>query len=352
MTHPSPVPGPDWRSLTEAEIRSALQGCVSIENTSEGLVPWRLRHRDRTFIDPELLKRVLCTSGVRLQLHTSATALRLSATPCVTLSGFAGRGAGFDLVIDGEYRQTVAIPEEGHGEVTFSDLPPGEKEVTIFFPVHLSVTLHSVEIAGHGEGLPALPEAPRWITYGSSITHCRGASSPAFTWPAIVARERGWAHWNMGYGGQCRFDPIVARTIRDMPAERISLCLGINTSEGAYALRTWRPAIEGFLMTVRDGHPETPLLIVSPILSPPLEETDIPPCTIALKTMRSQLEEIVACFCEAGDAHLHYLDGLRIIGPGDEATMPDELHPDADGIRLMARRFLEHAPPHWQGITR
>lgn len=334
--------------LSEAEIRRALRGCISVESTNDGLIPWRLRWQDRALIHPDLLKRVVCTAGVRLHLRTRASGVRLTVTPEVTIPFFAKGEALFDLLIDGRCAGTMTIAETGRQEVVFSDLPEGEKEIEIYFPQQLALTLHAVALAGDAALLPA-PAQPLWITHGSSITHCRGAASPAHTWPAIVARDQGWDHWNMGYGGECRFDQIVARTIRDMPADRISLCLGINTAIGSYTLRTWRPAVEGFLMTLRDGHPETPLLIISPILSSPRETLEEPPCTIALQTMRRELAEIVATLQAAGDRHLYLLNGLEIIGPGDEATMPDELHPDADGIKLMARRFLDRMPAAWAG---
>jgi len=104
-------------------------------------------------------------------------------------------------------------------------------------------------------------------------------------------------------------------------------------------------------MAVRDGHPDTPLLIITPILSPPRETWDEEPgngfCQIGLRTMRRLLAESVEKFRTAGDRNIHLLDGLSLIGPGDESTMPDELHPDADGIRLMAKRFLQHMPAIW-----
>ncbi|MEV7468866.1 hypothetical protein AB0O20_20510 [Streptomyces kronopolitis] len=70
-------------------------------------------------------------------------------------------------------------------------------------------------------------------------------------------------------------DPYVARTIRDMPADLISLKVGINiVALATFRLRTFGPAVHGFLDTVRDGHPDTPLLLMSPVSSPAL---DAPP---------------------------------------------------------------------------
>ncbi|MFV0416619.1 MAG: SGNH/GDSL hydrolase family protein, partial [Chthoniobacterales bacterium] len=153
---------------------------------------------------------------------------------------------------------------------------------------------------------------------------------------------------NLGFNGQCKMEQVVARQIARQPADRISLCLGINTAQDEYSKRVWAATAEGFLMTVRKGHPETPLLIISPILSPPLERVeDEGELMISLTTMREILKAAVEKFRTAGDANIYYLDGRQIIGPGDEDTMPDELHPDADGIKLMGARFLEHAPAAW-----
>ena len=41
-------------------------------------------------------------------------------------------------------------------------------------------------------------------------------------------------------------------------------------------LRAFTPAVHGFLDTIREGHPTTPLLVVSPILCPIHEDTPGP----------------------------------------------------------------------------
>ena len=40
--------------------------------------------------------------------------------------------------------------------------------------------------------------------------------------------------------------------------------------------RAFTPAVHGFLDTIREGHPDTPLLVVSPILCPIHEDTPGP----------------------------------------------------------------------------
>jgi len=327
-------------------LESLIFGAVSVEATSSGLRPWRLDCRDAAFIHPELMNRVLATSGVGLRFHTDAEKFQLLLGLERQMGPEDVKTADFDLFLDGKYHSTFQVEAGTASELLVEGLPVGEKLAEVYFPTDYAVTLAGMELPADSALRTAAPRS-RWVTHGSSITHCRAAASPGFTWPALVAAERGWDGWNLGFGGQCKFDQVVARSIARMPADRISLCLGINTVANLYALRTWVPAVEGFIMTVRDGHPKTPLLIVSPILSPPREESEGEATLINLTTMRRCLEEAVQKFRAAGDQHIYYLDGRRIIGPGDEATMPDQLHPDADGIKLMARRFLEAMPPDW-----
>jgi hypothetical protein len=55
----------------------------------------------------------------------------------------------------------------------------------------------------------------------------------------------------------------VARMIRDEPADIISLKLGINLHNMTSAThRTFAPMALGFIQTIREGHPITPILII------------------------------------------------------------------------------------------
>jgi lysophospholipase L1-like esterase len=160
-------------------------------------------------------------------------------------------------------------------------------------------------------------------------------------------------------------DPFTARTIRDLPADLISLKLGINVVNGdTMRLRAFEPAVHGFLDTVREGHPDTPLLVISPILCPIVEDLPGPtfpdfedgtvrfrtagdPARLAegalsLSVIREALSRIVA-ERSATDPNLHYLDGRALFGEADAADLPDALHPNAAGYRRMGERFAAYA---------
>jgi lysophospholipase L1-like esterase len=152
--------------------------------------------------------------------------------------------------------------------------------------------------------------------------------------------------------------------MRDTPADVVSLAAGINVV-GADLMRrrAFTPAVHGFLDTIRDGHPDVPLLVVTPILCPMHEETPGPsafdvqalaqgrmgfratgdPAEVAagkltLQVVRTELARVVR---DRRDPHLHLLDGLALYGPADAAEhpLPDGLHPDAATHQLIGERF-------------
>ena len=216
----------------------------------------------------------------------------------------------------------------------------GEKLIELWLPQFGQFQLRSLEI-DDGATLETFTDTrPRWITYGSSITQCRAAASPTQTWPAVVARTHGLNLTCLGYGGQCHLDAMVARMIRDLPADYISMCLGINI-QGASSLgpRTFRPAIIGAVQIVREKHPDIPIVLMSPICCPPREAN---PNTVGfhLKGMREEVQAAAEALQAHGDTQIHYVDGLSVFGADFVHLLPDDLHPDAEGYRVMGKNFV------------
>lgn len=359
-----------------------LRGALDVENTPTGVMPCRLPAWTREqYQDPSVHGVAVMPSGVRLVFRTDARELEFEVltftgqldsdprprTPGVlellvngTLAGRRQAPVGNVIRMAGPGSAQRLIPGEP-GTVRFAGLPAGMKDVELWLPQQTPTEL--VALRADGDVLPPLPDGRRrWVHHGSSISHCIEADGPTGTWPVVAAARGGVEVINISQAGNALLDPYVARTIRDMPADLISLKVGINiVGLSVFRLRTFGPAVHGFLDTIRDGHPDTPLLLMSPVSCPALEETPGPttvgpdgritavgdPAQVAagalsLAVVRAELERIVTVR-QARDPHLRYLDGRELLGPDEADDLADGLHPTATAYRRMGERFAAHA---------
>lgn len=314
-------------------VPDIFQGHVSLERTGSGIKPWRVPHERRTLFPPDVLNgRGETASGVRLCFESDSDAVEIRFEPFDTESLF-------DCVIGGELVASQRAAA-GAGSVRIDGLGRERKVVEVYLPLGKPISLTGLKVeSGSTFAVPDDPRA-RWITYGSSITECVTAASPAQTWPAIVARRNGWRLTCLGYAANCHLEPNVARMIRDLPADVISLCLGINVYGWAtLSPRTFRAAVIGLIEIIREKHAETPIAVLSPILSPERETTPNA-MDFTLEAMRDEVHEAVLALEALGDRHLHYTDGRDVFGAAEvRDSMPDGLHPDAEGYRIMGRNF-------------
>lgn len=368
-------PGPALRPLPLGSL--PVLGASAPELAPHGLVLHRLPPEARTRSpDPMLALVERMPAGARLSFRTDATCLELDvALQVVALRGEEPLPAVFDLVVDGRLVESfstvegtrLSLDDEGRlvtvpggpATVRFERLPGDlTRRVEAWLPHAATVTLCAARIP-EGAVMSAVgPEPPRWVHYGSSISHCLEATGPTRTWPAAAALRAGWSLTNLGLAGQCMLDQFVARTIRDLPAEVISLKLGINVLNGdTYRERTFVPALHGFLDTVRDGHPSTPVVLLTPVSFPAGEDAPGPtavradgtfgtvprPAELAVGALSlSRIRELVAQVAAVRqDPALHLLDGRSLFGPDDAALLHDGLHPSAEGYLLMADRFFD-----------
>jgi hypothetical protein len=366
-----------------------LCGALDTERTARGLLPHRLPAWARAQnTDAQLAMAESQPSGVRLTFRTAATVIELDTIP--TKRRYAGvppRPDGlYDLLVDGRLAGQGSV-EGGDiltidvatgtqetspgpaGKLRFSGLPDKEKRVEIWLPYDEATELLALRTDAPVE--PAARDESRrvWLHHGSSISHGSVAASPTTTWPALAASLGGVDLINLGFSGSALLDPFTARAMRDAKADLISVKIGINiVNADVMRMRAFTPAMHGFLDTLRDGHPDVPLLVISPILCPIHEDIPGPSLIdtasiasgkprfravgdkaerlrgkLALTDIRAELSRIVAQRA-AADPNLHYLDGLDLYGETDaaELPLPDDLHPDAATHHRMATHFAAH----------
>ncbi|MFF0308134.1 SGNH/GDSL hydrolase family protein [Streptosporangium sp. NPDC004379] len=366
-----------------------LRGALDLQRTARGLLPHRLPAWARAqYTDGQLAMVEAQPAGVRLAFRTRATAVELDTLPTRhTYTGLPPRPDGvYDLLVDGHLTDqagvtggdTVTIDMAAGtadhrsgppGTVRFTGLPDRVKDLEIWLPHNETTELVALRTDAPVE---PVPERGRrvWLHHGSSISQGSNATSPTATWPAVAASLGDVELVNLGFGGSALLDPFTARTMRDIPADLISVKIGINlVNADLMRLRAFTPAVHGFLDTIRDGHPTTPLLVVSPIHCPIHEDTPGPGAfdpaafsagqvrfmatgdpaerasgKLTLGVIRDELARITAQRA-AGDPNLHHLDGLDLYGEADfaELPLPDRLHPDTAAHRRIGERFAERA---------
>ncbi|AEN08375.1 MULTISPECIES: SGNH/GDSL hydrolase family protein [unclassified Streptomyces] len=375
--------------ITTPVTASLLRGVVDVEHTEHGLLPHRLPAWARAqCADPQLAMAESQPAGVRLAFRTRATVVELDTLP--TKRAYVGappRPDGvYELLVDGRPagRATVTggntlTVDMTTGTTEWAPGPPGTlrfaglsdrpKDIEIWLPHNETTELVALRTDASVE--PAAdPGRKVWLHHGSSISHGSDAAGPTSTWPALAASLGGVELINLGLGGGALLDPFTARTLRDTPADLISVKLGINVvNADLMRLRAFGPAVHGFLDTIREGHPTAPLLVVSPLLCPIHEDTPGPsgpdfsdvaegrlrframgdPAEraagkLTLTVIRDELAALVQRRA-VDDPNLYHLDGRELYGEADyaELPLPDELHPDAAAHRRIGERFAELA---------
>lgn len=376
----------DW--ITTRVAANIVRGAVELEPTARGVLPHRLPARARAQCeDGQLALAESQPAGVRLVFRTRATMIELDAlaTKRVYVGSPLRADGVYDLLVDGRLAgqsnvtggnvvsidiatgatQTRPGPV---GTVGFSGLPAGVKTIEIWLPHNETTELVALRTDAPVEPVPASGRV--WLHHGSSISHGSNAEHPTGTWPALAAALGGVDLINLGMGGSALLDPFTARAMRDTPADLISLKIGINVvNADLMRLRAFSPAVHGFLDTIRDGHPRTPLLVASSIYCAIHEDTPGPgafdsdalsagqvrfkatgdpgECAagkLSLRVIRDELARIVEQRT-AEDQNLYYLDGRDLYGEADfaELPLPDQLHPDAATHRRIGERFASLA---------
>ena len=266
---------------------------------------------------------------------TDADAVELTYTTRTDDFGYRGPGAGRTFAL---YADDDCIAEEaaalGEGTVRLPLHGRTPARFTVYLPEGMKPTVTS--IAGVGGTIVPAPPQPRWLCYGDSIAEGWIASGPAGAWPAIAGRRFGLDVVNLGYAGAARGEVVSAEHLAGVPADVISISHGTNCwTRIPHSVDQMRANTAAFLDVVRQGHPDTPVVVASPVLRPDAEST---PNRLGatLRDLRRAIEDVVQARIEGGETHLTFVTGDGVL---TAEHLPDGIHPGDDGHVILADAF-------------
>jgi lysophospholipase L1-like esterase len=337
VTAPAVTGATGGRYTRPPEVEPFLRGCAW-----RGIpgVPYpRFDPRDVARLPADTWQCAQIPAGVRLEVVGDASALELDYTTATEDLGYRGGGAGTTFALWRGGRQVDEQPAVlGAGTVTLSLGDSAGDRADDPGVVYLPEGMRPEVLALRAVGgtLDPAPPGPRWVAYGDSLLEGWVASAPALAWGAVAARRHGLDLVNLGYAGSARGEIPCAEAVAALAADVISISHGTNCwtrtpHSAAMMLETTR----AFLDIVRQGHPDTPMVVASPVLRPDAEAT---PNRLGatLADLRAAMEEAVALRLEAGDANLVLVPGADVVTAD---LLADGIHPGDAGQARLAEVF-------------
>jgi GDSL-like Lipase/Acylhydrolase family/N-terminus of Esterase_SGNH_hydro-type len=312
---------------------------------------WRLPARLKDVVREPVWNLALQPSGGRIRFATDATsvAIRLRYERHGRMHNMCTVGQmGVDLYADGRYWRTAFPTEAGDLEATyFAETPREQRQLTLYLPLYHPVKVRAVGVDDDATVGPPAPFAvPRPVVfYGSSITQGGCASRGGLSYQAILGRALNIDFVNLGLSGNGRGEPELARALAEIDAAAFV----IDFAQNCPTVEELRERYAPFLRVIRDAHPRTPMVCITPILS--VSELHSAAARDRLGAMRQVIRDAVAERRQGQDERITLVEGYDLLGPGGVEGFVDGSHPNdlgfqsmADGLMPVIRRVLGLQP--------
>ncbi len=286
--------------------------------------------------------------GARFELVGDAGAIEIAYTTTTEDLGYRGAGAGTTFaVVRGGGLVDEQPAELGDGTVLLGlGAGPGvgaDDVAHVYLPEGMLPMVHTV--VGKGGSIEPAPVGPRWLAYGDSIAEGWIASGPVGAWPAVAGRDHGFDVVNLGYAGAARGEIVSAQHIAALDADVISISHGTNCwTRIPFSVDQFRAGTDAFLRVVRGGHPDTPVVVTSPVVRPDAEETPNE-LGATLADLRGAMEDVARAHIADGDERMVLVEGGDLLAA---AHLPDGIHPGDEGHRILAAAFGDAVRAAWE----
>lgn len=290
------------------------------------------------------------TTGGQVSLRTDARRLLVAARMAgpARMDHMPPTGqSGFDCYIGEPGALTHAgvarfEPDRTDYVATVLDLPEAEpdrvREVVVNFPLYQGVQEVAIGIPEDAQVAAPTPyvRPGQIILYGTSVTQGGCASRPGMVHSNILGRALQMPVVNLGFSGNGRGEPEVAKVIATAPDPALFILDYEGNSGGADALARTLPE---FIAILRAAHPDVPILVLTRVRY--AREGAFATITERRLACRAVAREVVTSLQAQGDEQLHLFECGDLIPEAvvDECSV-DGAHLTDLGFWFMADGLL------------
>lgn len=326
--------GPAW--LPVSDSRFEINGLPWLAENGNQLIRLPLRLKDA--VTKAVWGLAQSPSGGRIRFRTDSNviAIRLEYPSTPNMRNMHAFGqTGVDLYLDGVYLSTATAPaklEPGvpveHTYFDLKDQPRKEREVILYLPLYMGVKVLGIGLDKDARIAKAKPFAlaKPIVFYGTSITQGGCASRPGMSYQAILGRILNVDYVNLGFSGNGKGEPVMAGAVAEIDAS----CFVLDFAQNNGSVESLQKVYDPFIASLREKHPEIPILCVTPISNAAEGARDIPP-----EMMRRYIRQVVSKRVGAGDGRLQLIEGTDLLGPDRLDGLVDGVHPNDLGFRWM-----------------
>ncbi len=323
------VPEGDARRGRRPEQPEPFLRGVVWPGTSKAPYP-RANPIDRMRIPGDTWQMASIPVGARLEVVGDATEVEIDYRTTTDQTGYRGDGAGVTFTA-WTAAGRVASEAAALGEGTVRLPLHGDTPTIIHLPEGMVPWV--LEVRGVGGDIAPAPAQPRWVVYGDSVAEGWIATEPGLAWPAVAGRAQGLDHVNLGYAGAARGETASAEQIAKLDADVLTVCHGTNCwTRTPHSAAQMAANTDAFLEVLRQDHPDTPIVVASPVVRPDAEAT-ANRLGATLQDLRVAMEDVTQARIDAGDGRLHLVRGGAMLAPDQ---LGDGIHPDDGGHQAMA----------------